>query len=80
MTDFDTDQLPPYTAHIERIGDRYTARATNPRRPDWTSPHPMTAQELYDALKQMGHHPIDIMDALNACDPEWSVRHPGFRT
>jgi hypothetical protein len=39
----------------------------------------MTAQELHDALKSMGHDPRDIVDALDACDPGWEKRNPGFR-
>jgi hypothetical protein len=71
----------PYTAHIEKVGELYTARVVRTAYPPaWESPRPMRAKELYDALRPMGHDSVDIMDALDACDPGWASRNPDFRT
>jgi hypothetical protein len=34
-----------------------------------------TPQELYNALKSKGAHPIDILEALDVCDPDWSKKY-----
>lgn len=71
----------PYSARIERSDDHYTAELhAKAGRPGWTSPRPMTAQEIYDELKHRGLHPIDILDAFYACDPDWVRKNPGFKT
>ena len=66
---------------VRKQGDLYSATVTPPDADvEWSSPHPMSAQEVYNHLKGLGCHPVDIMDALHACDPDWGRRTPGFRT
>jgi hypothetical protein len=51
---------------IRRVGDRYEATVTPPHgngKP-WWSPHPMTASDLIDVLRDAGCHTTDITDAL----------------
>ena len=67
--------------HIWREGDSYSAKVTPPHADvEWASAHRMSAQQLYNALIELGCHPVDIMDALSECDPEWERREPGFKT
>ena len=66
---------------VWREGDRYSAKVTPPHADvEWATPHPMSAQELYDALSKVGCHAVDIMDALFECDPDWERRAPRFKT
>ncbi|HEY7585488.1 MAG TPA: hypothetical protein VH866_03155 [Candidatus Deferrimicrobiaceae bacterium] len=67
--------------HILREGELYSAKVTPPHADvEWASPRPMSAQQLYNALLELGCHPVDIMDALSECNPEWERREPNFRT
>ena len=61
---------------IFRMGQRYRANVTPPhcRGEAWSTPEPMTADELVDALRERGCHQTDIGDAFFDADPEWLIR------
>ncbi len=64
----------PITIHRHR--DKYDVSAT----PDyghgvsWTSPEPLSREELIRRLQELGWHQIDIGDALHQADREWLER------
>jgi hypothetical protein len=61
---------------IVRTGDLYEATVSPPhgRGVEWTSPQPMTAEALVEALLDCGCHRTDIGDAFYDADPEWQLR------
>jgi hypothetical protein len=61
---------------IRKEGELYTAMVTPPegRGIPWSSPTPMTADELIDALLERGCHQTDIGDAFYEADPDWVER------
>jgi len=61
---------------ITRVGDLYEGTITPPHGGDSprSSLHPMTADSLIDALRDLGCHQTDIGDAFYAADPEWLRR------
>jgi hypothetical protein len=61
---------------IRRTGESYVAEVTPPHgegKP-WSSPHPMTRDDLVAALRQIGCHQTDIGDAFFEADPGWLHR------
>jgi len=66
---------------IWKDGRMYSAEVTPPHCDiSWTSPHPMSPQELYNKLLELGCHPVDVLDALTESDPDWQKNAPEFRT
>ena len=65
------DQL--VAIEIARIGDRYGATVSPPhgRGIEWTSPEPLTADELVAELLGRGCQQTDIGDAFYDADPDW---------
>lgn len=62
---------------LEKIGDRFTGRAEwKERGLRWESEHPMTRDEIIDALLALGFHQIDIGDALFFADPAYLADDP----
>ncbi len=61
---------------INRTGDLYSATVTPPHGNGrlWSSPEPMPASNLIDALRALGCHTPDITDALYEADPLWLKR------
>lgn len=61
---------------IFRAGQRFLADVTPPHCDGerWSTPEPMTADELIDALRERGCHQTDIGDAFYNADPEWLTR------
>lgn len=59
------------TITIEKDGTLFRARATPPDSDmgAWETPAPMDLDSLVAALRSVGCHPIDIGDAIAACDP-----------
>ena len=57
---------------IRQHGNRYAAEVSLPHgsRP-WSSPEPLTVDELVEALRSLGCHTTDIADAFYAADPHW---------
>lgn len=58
---------------IEKVGERYVAEVTPPhgRGSAWSSPEPMSRDDLIAALKACGCHQTDIGDAFYEADPDW---------
>jgi hypothetical protein len=61
---------------IVRTGSLYESTVSPPhgRGVEWTSPHPMTADALVEALLDRGCHQTDIGDAFYEADPDWLLR------
>lgn len=60
---------------IRRVGDLYEARATPPHSSSpWSTPHPMSVDELDKKLYELGCHQTDIGDAFYEADPDWVER------
>lgn len=61
---------------IERVGNLYRAEVSPPHAggSSWTTPKPMTVDDLIAALRDLGCHQTDIGDALYQADPEWQLR------
>jgi hypothetical protein len=61
---------------IKRVGSLYEATVTRPHGDgsDWTTPRPLTRDELVAALRERGCHQTDIGDAFYEADPEWLLR------
>ena len=61
---------------ITRIGELYEATVSPPHSSEgsWSSPRPMAADLLIEALRERGCHQTDIGDAFYAADPEWLAR------
>ena len=61
---------------ITRVGDLYEASLAPPHGGciPWSSPQPMTADSLINALRERGCHQTDIGDAFYKADPEWLLR------
>ena len=59
--------------HVHKVGEgSYTATATPPHSgQSWSSPEPMTAQELVRVLRDLGCHTTDISDAFYVANPSW---------
>jgi hypothetical protein len=61
---------------IRRVGYLYEASVTPPHgsgRP-WSTPHPMSVDDLDRTLLEAGCHPTDIGDAFYEADPDWVKR------
>jgi hypothetical protein len=43
-------------------------------KPQWTTPAPMSTDELIRELRARGFHQIDIADAFCEADPDWLKR------
>jgi hypothetical protein len=57
---------------IQKTDDGYAAHVTPPHgRREWTTPHPMTRDDLDRELHGLGCHPTDIGDAFYDADPNW---------
>lgn len=58
---------------ITKVGSKYLAEVTPPHGPGtrWTSPGPVTRDNLISALKELGCHQTDIGDEFYAADPSW---------
>ena len=56
---------------IRKVDDRYAADVTPPhgRGELWSSPDPMSRDDLLAALRQIGCHQTDIGDAFIEADP-----------
>ena len=64
------------TIRIKRAGDSlYSAEMTLPDMPDvkaaWSTPAPMSADQLVEELLNRGAHQTDIGDAFYQADPGW---------
>ncbi len=60
---------------IRRVGDRYEATVTPPHGSvGWSTPEPLTVDELDRKLHELGCHPTDIGDAFYEADPNWVER------
>jgi hypothetical protein len=61
---------------ITRRDDKYDVKVTPPhgRGTYWSSPGPLTAQEVVDRLEELGCHQTDIGDAMFEADPMWLNR------
>jgi hypothetical protein len=61
---------------IDKRDGLYTASVTPPHGggTPWTSPRPLTRDELIAALRERGCHITDIGDAFYAADPGWLDR------
>jgi hypothetical protein len=60
---------------IRRVGDLYEAEVTPPHGSNvWSTPEPMTADDLDKKLFELGCHPTDIGDAFYEADPQWVAR------
>lgn len=60
---------------IRRVGDRYEATVTPPHsNVEWSTPEPMTVDELDRKLFELGCHPTDVGDAFYEADPDWVER------
>ena len=57
-------------------GALYSATVTPPHGGGrlWSSPKPLPASDLIDALRELGCHTTDITDALYEADPLWLDR------
>jgi hypothetical protein len=66
---------------VKRVGTLYEAKVTPPHGGgrDWSTPSPMTAEQLVGALRELGCHQADIGDALYEADPEWLLRGEAAR-
>jgi hypothetical protein len=58
---------------IEKQDGGYSARVTPPHGGGitWTTPQPMSRDELIAALRERGCHQTDIGDAFYEADPQW---------
>jgi hypothetical protein len=66
---------------IVKKGEQYSAHISPLHvKGPYDSPHPMSAQELYNDLKNHGCNTRDILDELWECDPDWGKDNPDFRT
>ena len=60
---------------IRRVGELYEATTTPPHsNVVWSSPEPMTVDDLDKKLVELGCHPTDIGDAFYEADPDWVSR------
>jgi len=59
---------------IYKADGRYVVSVTPPEGPPWRSGEPMTPDEIFDRLIDLGCHTTDISDAFYAADPLWSRR------
>jgi len=64
------------TIRITKLGDAfYSAELTLPDMPaieeDWSTPEPMSANQLIQELQKRGAHQTDIGDAFYQADPDW---------
>lgn len=60
---------------IRRVGDLYEAKVTPPHGSGvWSTPEPMTGDDLDKKLFELGCHPTDIGDAFYEAGPEWLER------
>jgi hypothetical protein len=58
---------------IRRVGELYAAEVTPPHADGkpWSSPRPMSRDELVAELRSIGCHETDIGDAFFDADPGW---------
>jgi hypothetical protein len=58
---------------ITKVGSEYVAEVTPPHGSGtrWTSPRPVTRDDLIATLREMGCHQTDIGDAFYVADPAW---------
>lgn len=61
---------------IRRVGGLYEAEVTPPHGSghEWSTPKPMSANDLDKKLFELGCHQTDISDAFDAADPDWMKR------
>ena len=67
----------PITIHS--AGDRYQVSVSPPEGQFWQSNVPLTPQEIFDKLIDLGCHTTDISDALYAADPLWTRKEGNAR-
>jgi hypothetical protein len=58
---------------IRKDGEFYMAEVTPPHGQGvaWSTPQPMSRDELIEALRERGCHQADIGDAFYEADPHW---------
>ena len=60
---------------IRRVGELFEAKVSPPHgSAPWSTPHPMTAEQLDKKLYELGCHTFDISDAFDEADPNWLDR------
>jgi len=60
---------------IRCVGDRYEANVMPPHSSvEWSTPGPMTVDDLDRKLFELGCHPTDIGDAFYEADPDWITK------
>lgn len=57
---------------IYKADDKFTVSVSPPDGPLWRSKEPMTVDEIFDKLIDLGCHTTDISDAFYAADPFWT--------
>lgn len=60
---------------IRRVGALYEAHVTPPHSDvEWSTPEPMSVDDLDEKLFELGCHQTDIGDAFYEADPDWIKR------
>ena len=61
------------TISIKKEASGYSAviRDAESKHIEWQTKEPISSSKLMDQLCQIGCHQIDVVDALNAADPQW---------
>ncbi len=57
---------------IHKSDDKYQVSVSPPEGLSWRSSRPMTPEEIFDKLIDLGVHTTDISDAFYAADPFWT--------
>jgi hypothetical protein len=57
---------------IYKADNKYQVSVSPPEGSTWRSSEPMTPEEIFDKLIDLGVHTTDISDAFYAADPLWT--------